>query len=75
MEGTFGFKRKRPYYILTSHFMDEVEILCDRICILKKGRIIFKGTTKEAIAASPFENLEEAYLWYTDEEEIENDII
>ncbi len=68
-------KEKGLTIFLTSHFMDEVEILCDRICILKKGTIIFKGTTKEAIAASPFENLEEAYLWYTDEEEIENEII
>lgn len=26
---------------LTSHFMDEVEALCDRIAILKKGQIVF----------------------------------
>lgn len=60
---------------LTSHFMDEVEELCDRICILKKGEGIFYGTVQEAIEKSPFDNLEEAYLWFTDEEEIENESI
>ncbi|MGY5239499.1 ABC transporter ATP-binding protein [Clostridium tertium] len=54
---------------LTSHFMDEVEILCDKICILKKGESIFYGTVKEVILNSQCEKLEEAYLWYTDEEE------
>ena len=29
---------------LTSHFMDEVEVLCDQICILKRGKIVFYGT-------------------------------
>ncbi|MCL2840904.1 MAG: ABC transporter ATP-binding protein [Defluviitaleaceae bacterium] len=52
---------------LTSHFMDEVEILCDRIMILKKGAIIFHGTALEAINASPHDKLEDAYLWFTDD--------
>lgn len=60
---------------LTSHFMDEVEALCDNICILKKGQIIFYGTIQEAIASSPFEKFEDAYLWYTDEEEENNENI
>jgi len=49
--------------------MDEVEALCDKIMILKKGKSIFDGTVQEAIAASPHEKFEDAYLWYTDEEE------
>ena len=28
---------------LTSHFMDEVEALCDEICILKQGAPVFLG--------------------------------
>ena len=31
---------------LTSHFMDEVEVLCDEICILKKGVPVFRGTVE-----------------------------
>lgn len=53
---------------LTSHFMHEVEKLCDRICILKKGRAVFHGTVSEAIKNSPCHQLEDAYLWYTEEE-------
>lgn len=55
--------------VLTSHFMDEVEALCDEIIILKKGRTVFQGTVKEALDASPFDKFEDAYLWFTDEEE------
>lgn len=59
--------------LLTSHFMDEVEVLCDTICILKKGKTVFYGTVKEAIDRSPYEKFEDTYLWYTDEEEIKNE--
>lgn len=60
-------KEKGITILLTSHFMDEVEKLCDTILILKKGKTVFKGSVKEAIASSPYQNLEEAYLWYTEE--------
>ncbi|MGG6311910.1 ABC transporter ATP-binding protein [Paenibacillus macerans] len=64
-----ALKAKGLTLFLVSHFMDEVETLCDKICILKHGSIVFYGTVQEAIAASPHEKLEDAYLWYTDEEE------
>lgn len=60
-------KEKGLTILLTSHFMDEVEALCDQICILKKGEIVFYGTVSEAVKNSPYDKLEEAYLWYTDE--------
>ena len=53
---------------LSSHFMDEVEILCDRIGILKDGGFVFEGTISEAIELSPYKKLEDAYLWFTGEE-------
>jgi len=58
--------------LLTSHFMDEVEALCDRILILKKGKPIFSGTVTEALHQSACEKFEDAYLWFTDEEEASN---
>ncbi|MEM5770943.1 MAG: ABC transporter ATP-binding protein, partial [Bacillota bacterium] len=67
-----ALKEKGITILLTSHFMDEVEALCDKIMILKKGESIFCGTIQEAIATSPYERLEDAYLWYTDEE-VENE--
>jgi ABC-2 type transport system ATP-binding protein len=57
--------------LLTSHFMDEIEALCDTICILKKGSTVFYGTVMEAIEKSPHDKFEDAYLWYTDEEVVE----
>ena len=54
--------------ILTSHFMDEVEILCDEILILNNGKTVFYGTVGEAIKNSPCDKFEDAYLWYSDEE-------
>ena len=53
---------------LTSHFMDEVEELCDRIGILKNGEFAFCGTAAEAVTLSTGKTLEEAYLWFTGEE-------
>lgn len=61
--------------VLTSHYMDEVEVLCDRVCILKKGKTTVTGTVGEIIAGSPYANLEEAYLWYSGEEEQNNESI
>lgn len=60
---------------LTSHYMDEVEVLCDRIMILKKGVDVFHGTVKEAINNSPYEKLEDAYLWYAGEEGNQNESV
>jgi ABC-2 type transport system ATP-binding protein len=59
---------------LTSHFMDEVEALCDNIAILKKGKMVFCGTVLEAIKNSPYEKFEDAYLWYSEEVESNENI-
>lgn len=66
-------KKKGLTILMTSHFMDEVEVLCDEICILKQGETVFYGTVAEAIASSPYEKFEDAYLWYADEEESKNE--
>lgn len=68
-------KEKGLTIFLTSHFMDEVEALCDWVCILKKGKAVFYGTVKEAIAGSPYDKFEDAYLWYSDEEASDNENI
>lgn len=67
-------KEKGLTIFLSSHFMNEVEALCDKICILKDGKMIFNGTVQEAVASSPFEKFEDAYLWYTEEENIYENI-
>lgn len=53
---------------LTSHFMDEVEALCDEICILRRGAPVFRGTVAQAKARCGCARLEDAYLRLSDEE-------
>ena len=53
---------------LTSHFMDEVEALCDEICILKHGAAVFCGTAAEAARQCGCARFEDAYLMLSDEE-------
>lgn len=73
MANTQKLKADGLTILLTSHFMDEVEALCDEICILKKGKPVFYGTVPEAIQQSPHDKFEDAYLWFTDEEAVENE--
>ena len=54
---------------LTSHFMDEVEALCDEICVLRKGMAVFYGTVEQAKAQSGCEKFEDAYLRLSGEED------
>ncbi|PKM94110.1 MAG: ABC transporter ATP-binding protein [Firmicutes bacterium HGW-Firmicutes-1] len=53
---------------LTSHYMDEVEYLCDRICILKNGISTILDTPDRVITTSGQRTLEEAYLFFTEQE-------
>lgn len=59
-----GLKESGLTILLTSHYMDEVEVLCDRICIMKNGQIIAMDSVERLVAGSPCEKLEDAYLWY-----------
>ncbi|MEW9095280.1 MAG: ABC transporter ATP-binding protein [Clostridiaceae bacterium] len=70
-----NLKKQGLTIFLTSHFMDEVEVLCDKICILKNGIIDFYGTVEEAVALSPYKKFEDAYLWFVDEEELDDESI
>lgn len=58
------YKKRGNSLLLTSHYMDEVERLCDRIGILKEGSLIFIGTVEQAKAKAGCGTLEEAYLWF-----------
>lgn len=53
---------------LTTHYMEEAENLCDRILLIKNGQKVAEGTVAEITEGSPYDNLEEAYLWYMGEE-------
>ena len=43
------FKNKGKTVLLTTHYMDEAEILCDELAIMDSGRILIQGNPKELI--------------------------
>lgn len=44
------YKRRGGTVILTTHYMDEAERLCDRIAIVDHGRVIAEGTPRALVA-------------------------
>src|SRR5215203_5893571 len=48
--------------VLTTHYMEEADRLCDRIAIVDHGRIVVEGTPAELKQAEGSLTLEEAYL-------------
>lgn len=61
-------KKEGTTIFLTTHYMEEAESLCDRICLIKEGKKVIEGTVEEVVNRSPYDNLEEAYLWHMGEE-------
>tara|TARA_Y100001970_G_C14159545_1_gene817677 strand:+ start:811 stop:1542 length:732 start_codon:yes stop_codon:yes gene_type:complete len=58
-----NYKSKNQVTILlASHNMNEVERLCDSIIMMKKGKIIDRGTCDEIIEKHGRDNLEETFL-------------
>ena len=44
-----GIKRKGKTIVLTTHYMEEAQILCDEIIIVDKGKIIAQGAPEDLI--------------------------
>lgn len=55
LDGIKTLREKGATIIYTTHYMEEVEILCDRIIILDKGKIIASGTVDELKSLSSIE--------------------
>ena len=55
-------KKNKVTILLASHNMNEVERLCDSIIMMKKGKLIDKGTCMELIKKHGRDNLEETFL-------------
>lgn len=48
--------------VLTSHYLEEIEALCDRIAVIHKGNIIFEGIIEEMKERTQKENIEDAFI-------------
>ena len=48
--------------VLTSHYLEEIEALCDRIAVIHKGNIIFEGIIEEMKEQTQKENIEDAFI-------------
>ena len=46
----FRLKQQGVSLVLTTHYMDEAEQLCDRLVVLDKGKIVAEGSPAELIA-------------------------
>ena len=55
LEGIKKLRDDGATIIYTTHYMEEVEILCDRVIILDKGQIIASGTNDELKALAKIE--------------------
>jgi ABC-2 type transport system ATP-binding protein len=48
--------------VLTTHYMEEVEALSDRIGIMNRGKLLATGTLEELLAQTGASNLEDAFV-------------
>jgi ABC-2 type transport system ATP-binding protein len=58
-------KKEGKTIILTTHYMEEAEELCDRVGIIDRGKLIALGTPKELIVKNKVNNLEDLFLKLT----------
>ena len=52
-----GFRKQGRTILLTTHYMEEAERLCDRVAIIDQGQIIALGTPRELIASLGAEHI------------------
>lgn len=57
-----GTLKGKTTIVLTTHYMDEAENLADRICIMRKGKIIADGTAEQLIEKTKTARFEDAFV-------------
>jgi len=58
-------KKQDKTIILTTHYMEEAEELCDRVGIIDHGKLIALGTPKDLVSEAGVKNLEEVFIKLT----------
>jgi sodium transport system ATP-binding protein len=57
-----GLKKNGHSVVLSTHIMQEVAALCDRIVIIAKGEVAADGTAQQLLERSACESLEDAFV-------------
>ncbi len=60
-----SLKARQRTVVLTTHYMEEAEVLCDRVAIIDHGSLIALGTPAELKAQHGAKDLEEVFLQLT----------
>jgi ABC-2 type transport system ATP-binding protein len=58
-------KKESKTIFLTTHYMEEAEVLCDRVGIIDRGKLIALDSPKELISKNDVRNLEEVFIKLT----------
>jgi ABC-2 type transport system ATP-binding protein len=58
-------KKQNKTVLLTTHYMEEAEELCDRVGIIDNGKLISLGTPQQLKQQFGARNLEEVFLQLT----------
>jgi sodium transport system ATP-binding protein len=56
------FRAEGRCVVMSTHLMDEVERLCDRVAIVHRGEILAQGTPEELVEKAHADNLETAFV-------------
>jgi ABC-2 type transport system ATP-binding protein len=60
-----SLKESNKTVVLTTHYIEEAEALCDRVAIIDYGKLVAIGTPKELIEKHDSKNLEEVFMKIT----------
>ncbi|MGE0010551.1 MAG: ABC transporter ATP-binding protein [Candidatus Babeliales bacterium] len=64
-----GLNKQGMTILLTTHYLEEAEILADRVCILGRGKIVMMATVQDLKQKHKKESLEEVFLELLKEQE------
>jgi sodium transport system ATP-binding protein len=57
-----AFRAEGRCVLFSSHIMQEVSALCDRIIVIARGRVVASGTPDDLRAQTGHQNLEDAFV-------------
>ncbi|PPR33723.1 MAG: Daunorubicin/doxorubicin resistance ATP-binding protein DrrA [Alphaproteobacteria bacterium MarineAlpha6_Bin4] len=60
-----NLQSKKKTILLTTHYIEEAEKLCDRICIVANGRILLSETKKKIMKSTKNQKLEDTFIKLT----------